>query len=74
MQRYEECPQVLRDFLTYHETIKGQSKRTISEYHLDLRMFLRFLRLIRSGYSMRTPLEDVPIRDIDIDFLENLVS
>ena len=29
MQRYHDCPQVLRDFLIYHETIKGQSPLTI---------------------------------------------
>ena len=38
MQPYSECPQVLRDFLSYHESIKGQSRRTVSEYHLDLRL------------------------------------
>ena len=43
MQRYSDCPQILRDFLAYHESIKGQSPLTISEYHLDLRMFLRFM-------------------------------
>ena len=32
MQRYTDCPTILRDFLTYHETIKGQSQKTISEY------------------------------------------
>ena len=47
MQSYAECPQVLRDFLSYHESIKGQSRRTVEEYHLDLRMFLRFLTLMR---------------------------
>ena len=31
MKRYTDCPNVLRDFLTYHETIKGQSSLTISE-------------------------------------------
>ena len=46
MKRYTDCPQVLRDFLTYHETIKGQSSLTISEYYLDLRMFLRFMKLM----------------------------
>ena len=74
MPHYEECPQVLRDFLAYHENIKGQSKRTIAEYHLDLRMFLRFIRLNRSGLSMRTPLEDVPIHDIDLDFIRTITT
>lgn len=47
MERYHDAPQILRDFLSYHETIKGQSRHTVSEYYLDLRMFLRFLKLMR---------------------------
>ena len=48
MQRYHDCPQILRDFLVYHENIMGQSPLTVSEYYLDLRMFLRFIKLMRS--------------------------
>ena len=53
MQSYAECPPVLRDFLSYHESIKGQSRRTVEEYHLDLRMFLRFLTLMRRGAAVQ---------------------
>ena len=58
MQTYQDCPQVLREFLSYHETIKGQSKRTVSEYYLDIRMFLRFVKLMRNELLVNTPLED----------------
>ena len=34
-----EAPAIIRDFLTYHETIQGHSKRTVDEYFLDLRTF-----------------------------------
>ena len=61
MQRYSDCPQILRDFLTYHETIKGQSARTISEYYLDLRMFFRFMKLMRNDMPIHTSLDDIPI-------------
>ena len=74
MERYQDCPQVLREFLSYHETIKGQSKRTISEYHLDLRMFLRFVKLMRCEMPYRTPLCDVPIQDVDLDFVRSITS
>ena len=69
MQRYHDCPLVLRDFLTYHETIKGQSPRTISEYYLDLRMFFRFIKLMRNDMPVHTVLDDIPIKDIDINFI-----
>lgn len=74
MKRYSDCPQVLRDFLTYHENIKGQSPKTISEYYLDLRMFLRFIKLMRSGMSLKTNLADIPIHDIDIKFLGEITT
>ena len=72
MERYHDAPQVLRDFLSYHETIKGQSRRTISEYYLDLRMFLRFLKLMRCEMPYNTPLEDIPIADIDAAFMASV--
>ena len=74
MQTYQDCPQVLREFLSYHETIKGQSKRTVSEYYLDIRMFLRFVKLMRNELPVNTPLEDVPIKDIDLDFVRSISS
>ena len=72
MQRYSDCPQILRDFLVYHETIMGQSPRTISEYYLDLRMFLRFVRLMRSDMPIHSRLEDIDIKNIDIDFIKEI--
>ena len=44
MRRYTDCPNILKDFLTYHETIKAHSRRTVDEYFLDLRNFFRYLK------------------------------
>ena len=74
MQQYRDCPQVLKDFLIYHETIKGQSPRTISEYYLDLRMFLRFIKLMRNDMPITTQLEDIPIKDIDLNFIREITT
>ena len=74
MYKYSDCPQILREFLTYHETIKGQSQLTISEYALDLRMFLRFVKLMRSEMPINMPLEDIPIKNIDINFIRNITT
>ena len=72
MKRYSDCPQILREFLIYHENIKGQSQLTISEYYLDLRMFLRFIRLMRSDMPVNTRLDDIDIKDIDIAFIQQI--
>lgn len=72
MRKYSDCPSILRDFLTYHETIKGQSQLTISEYYLDLRMFLRFMKLMRSDMPIHAKLNDIDIRDVDLKFIEEI--
>lgn len=74
MQRYTDCPQILRDFLAYHETIKGQSQKTISEYYLDLRMFLRFIKLMRQDMPIHTDLNDIGIKDVDIKFIRQITT
>ena len=74
MKRYSDCPQILRDFLAYHETIKGQSQLTIHEYYLDLRMFLRFIKLMRSDMPIHTVLDDIPIKDVDLNFIREITT
>lgn len=74
MAAYLDAPQVLRDFLTYHETIKGQSEQTIREYYLDLRMFLRFMVLIKNEMPYSTDLETIPIKTVDTAFLEKITT
>ena len=74
MERYLDCPLILREFLSYHETIKGQSQRTISEYYLDLRMFLRFIKLMKSELPYNTDLETISIRDVDVNFIRSITS
>lgn len=44
MDYRNEAPPVLRDFLSYHETIKGHSRATVDEYFLDLRNFSDILK------------------------------
>lgn len=74
MRKYSDCPIILRDFLTYHETIKGQSQLTINEYYLDLRMFLRFMKLMRSEMPINTRLDDIPIKDVDLEFVRDVTT
>lgn len=74
MRRYQDCPQILREFLSYHETIKAQSELTVAEYYLDLRMFLRFIRLMRNEMPMNTDMDSIPIRDIDIHFIRQITT
>lgn len=67
-----ESPQILRDFLAYHETVKAHSKRTVDEYFLDLRNFFRYLKQIRTPELSGLSLDEIGIMDIDIDFISSV--
>lgn len=69
MDYRSQAPGVLRDFLTYHETIQGHSKKTVDEYFLDLRTFFRFLKLEKNIVPRSTEFDQIPIDDITIDFV-----
>ena len=69
MDYRSEAPQVLRDFLVYHETIKGHSKATVNEYFLDLRNFFRVLKIERGLVPRSTELDDISIADVALNFV-----
>ncbi len=67
-----EAPPILRDFLSYHETIKAHSKRTVDEYFLDLRNFFRYLKLTRDPSLKDYELREIDIMDVDLDFIRSV--
>lgn len=67
-----ESPRILLDFLAYHETIKGHSKRTVDEYFLDLRNFFRYLKQARDPSLRKKQLDEISIADVDLEFLKSV--
>lgn len=63
---YGESPQILRDFLSYHETIQAHSPKTVDEYFLDLRTFFRFLKLEKGLVPRTAEFSEISILDVDI--------
>ena len=71
MTDYQATPQILRDFLSYHETIKAHSSKTVDEYYLDLRNFFRYLKKIRFPAEFgEKALDEIPIHDVDLPFIQ----
>ncbi|MBR5284588.1 MAG: tyrosine-type recombinase/integrase [Clostridia bacterium] len=70
---YEGAPQVLKEFLVYMESILGRSPKTVAEYHLDLRTFLRYMVALRKGRPFDA-LETVDISAVDISFLAGITQ
>ena len=67
-----DSPQLLLDFLSYHETIKAHSQRTVDEYYLDMRNFFRYLKQQRDPALAGKALDEIDIRDVDIDFISRI--
>ena len=67
-----DAPKILLDFLSYHETIKAHSQKTVDEYYLDLRNFFRYLKQLRDPSLRDKPLDEVPIRDVDIELIRTV--
>lgn len=63
-----EAPAPVRDYLVYHDTIKGQSAATVDSYYLDLRTFTRYLMIERNLVPRDTDLSNIDIHNIDISF------
>mgnify|MGYP000935250606 CR=1 FL=1 len=67
---FDEAPFVIKDFLSYMETIKGKSKNTVHEYYYDLRLFFRFMKVHNGLEENDKDFEKIEIRDIDIDMIK----
>lgn len=67
-----EMPPVLRDFLSYMQTIRGKSANTAQVYFYDLRVFFRFMKLHKNAVDKNTEFDAINITDIDIDFIRTI--
>lgn len=67
-----DAPGLIRDFLVYHETIQGHSRRTADEYYLDLRNFFRFIKRQKKMVSNDIPFDQIPIDDLSLDLVKNI--
>ncbi len=67
-----DSPKILIDFLSYHETIKAHSQKTVDEYYLDLRNFFRYLKQLRDRSLRDVPFDEISITDIDLSFIKDI--
>lgn len=68
-----DCPELLRGFLFYLETIKGLSPKTVDEYYLDIRTFLRYIKLLKAHkYIDDNAMNDVLINDVTSDLVKTI--
>lgn len=72
MSYKKETSGPIKDFLIYHEVIKGHSQATIDEYFLDLRNFFRFIKIERGLVEPEVPENEIGIMDVDLTLIESV--
>ena len=67
-----DAPPILREFLTYHETIQSHSRKTVDEYFLDLRNFFRYIKQLKGKTPADTPFDEISILDVDLELVRSI--
>ena len=67
---YDDAPKLLKDFLFYLDVVNGKSPKTIYEYYLDLRFYLKYIK--KRKLNLKQDINDVVITDIDADFFKTI--
>lgn len=67
-----QAPPILRDFLTYHETIQGHSRKTVDEYYLDLRTFFRYIKIEKHLAPRTMEFDEISIDDVDLTLIRSV--
>ena len=67
-------PEIVRQYALYYRNIKGRAPKTVNEYCSDLRTFFRFMKHFRGYVSQDTPMEEIPIDDIDLEFIRSITT
>lgn len=68
----QTCPPVIRDFLTYNETIKGKSALSVEGYFLDLQSFFRYLLFVRGLVDGKSEFCEIEIKSVDINLIKTV--
>lgn len=68
----KECPQFLNEFFTYQRVVKIKAERTLESYYIDLRLFLRYVKLIKGKADPKTVWKDITISDIPIEDIKDI--
>ena len=65
-------PQLVQDYLTYVEAIKGHSSLSVLEYASDLRTYFRFMVKHKGLFPADTPDNELDLTVVDINFIKTI--
>ncbi|MDD6345032.1 MAG: tyrosine recombinase XerC [Oscillospiraceae bacterium] len=64
-------PEFLNDFLVHIRIVKGLSERTINEYCIDIKLFLKYIRYIKEDIDCQV-IDEIDISSMTVDDLKNI--
>lgn len=67
----DECPDYLREFLTYIKVIKDRGDRTEEAYFLDIRCFLRYLKIQHGDEPKDSEWEKIRVKNVPPEYLKS---
>lgn len=68
----DDCPEYVKDYLLNLKLIKDRADRTEEAYFIDIRTFLRYLKLKHGDVDTDTPYSKICVKDVPFSYLENL--
>ena len=71
---FSDCPEILKEYLYYSETIRSLSARSVNGYYIDLRTFFRFLKRHKRLVSDDLEFDKIPFSDVDITFVKQITK
>ncbi len=66
-----DCPYYLMDFLTNMRIVKDRADRTEEAYYIDIRTFLRYLKIKHHDVNSDVKWTEISISDVPIEYVEN---
>lgn len=64
-----DCPDYLKSYLKYVHAVRNHTVRTQEAYYTDLRVFLRYLKIIHKDVPADMLFEEITIVDVPIDYI-----
>ena len=67
-------PSFLNDYFTYQRVVRIKAEHTLESYYIDLRLFLRYLKIKNGLVPKDTPLDRIEINDFPIELIKNFTK
>ena len=67
----DDCPEYVKEYLLNLKLIKDRADRTEEAYYIDIRTFLRYLKLKHGDVQSDTPYGKISIKDVPFSYIEN---